>query len=130
MIKAQVIPGLPSKVRVSLMVSFKPKSSTLYNLPPTILASTGLLITCQRFFKVLFSLELFAITSFSELLVNPFTRVIDLEKIPQDIRGRMYGNLNRFGDGIHTLKLGSGSGGMVPEAYSETFIKGNGIIAV
>ena len=77
-----------------------------------------------------FSLELFAITSFSELLVNPFTRVIDLEKIPQDIRGRMYGNLNRFGDGIHTLKLGSGSGGMVPEAYSETFIKGNGLIAV
>ena len=74
-----------------------------------------------------FSLEMFAITYFTELLVNPLRKVIDLEKVPQDIRNQLCRNLDKFEDGINTLILGSGSGGMVPEAYSENVIKGTKI---
>ena len=71
-----------------------------------------------------FSLEIHAIVSFCELLYNPLRKVIDLQKVPQDLRSRLYSNLDKFGNGIQTLILGSGSGGMVPERYSETILRG------
>ena len=71
-----------------------------------------------------YKLEMFAITSFSELLFTPHRKVINLEKVPQGLRSQLYGNLDRFGNEIHTMILGSGSGGMVPEAYSEKVMRG------
>ena len=75
--------------------------------------------------KWIFSLEMFAITYFTELLVHPSRKVIDLTKIPQDIRAALCRSLDKFGDGINTLMLGTGSGGVVPEAFSETVMTGD-----
>ena len=75
--------------------------------------------------KLKFSLEIFAITSFSELLFSPMRKIIDLEKVPQDLRSRLYVNLDRFGDEVRTLIAGSGSGGVIPDTYSEMIMKGN-----
>ena len=74
--------------------------------------------------KWIFSLEMFAITYFTELLVHPGRKVIDLTKVPQDIRTMLYRSLDKFGDGINVLILGSGSGGVVPDAFSETVMTG------
>ena len=71
-----------------------------------------------------FSLEMFAITYYTELLINPLRKMIDLTKIPQDLRTWMCRDLSKFSDGINILILGSGSGGVVPEAYSETIMTG------
>ena len=68
-----------------------------------------------------FRLELNAIVKFCNLLVHPMRRVLDLAAVPQMIRTRLYGSLRRF-EGLHTLILGSGSGGWVPEAYADKFI--------
>ena len=68
---------------------------------------------------------MFAITYFTELLVHPSRKVIDLTKIPQDIRAALCRSLDKFGDGINNLILGTGSGGVVPEAFSETIITGD-----
>ena len=75
--------------------------------------------------KWIFSLEMFAITYFTELLVHPSRKVIDLTKIPHDIRAALCRSLDKFGDGINTLILGTGSGGVVPEAFSETVMTGD-----
>ena len=74
--------------------------------------------------KWIFSLEIFAITYFTELLVHPGRTAIDLTKIPQDIRTALCRSLDKFGDKVNTLILGSGSGGVVPEAFSETVMTG------
>ena len=71
-----------------------------------------------------YKVEMFAITSFSELLFTPFRKVVDFEKVPQDLRSQLYTNLDKFGNEIHTMILGSGSGGMVPEAYSDRIMRG------
>ena len=68
-----------------------------------------------------FSLELNAIIKFCNLLVHPLRKILDLESVPHVIRTRLYGTLSGF-EGIHTLILGSGSGGWVPEAYSDKFL--------
>ena len=68
-----------------------------------------------------FRLELNAIVKFCNLMVHPMRRALDLAAVPQMIRTRLYGSLRRFG-GLHTLNLGSGSGGWVPEAYADKFI--------
>ena len=52
-------------------------------------------------------------------------KIIDLEKVPQDLRSRLYVNLDRFGDEVRTLIAGSGSGGVIPDTYSEMIMKGN-----
>ena len=67
---------------------------------------------------------MFAITYFTELLVHPGRTTIDLTKIPQDIRTALCRSLEKFGDKVNTLILGSGSGGVVPEAFSETVMTG------
>ncbi len=69
-------------------------------------------------------MEMFAITYFTELLVSPLKKSIDLTKIPLDIRSWLCRSLDKFGDGIKILILGTGSGGVVPEAFSETIMKG------
>ena len=71
-----------------------------------------------------FSLEMFAITHFAELLVSPHKKIVDLTKIPQDIRTWLCRSLDKFGDGVKILILGTGSGGVVPEAFSDTVMKG------
>ena len=68
-----------------------------------------------------FNLELNAIVKFCNLLVHPLRRALDLASVPQVIRTRLYGSLKKF-EGLHTLILGSGSGGWVPEAYSDTIL--------
>jgi hypothetical protein len=65
-----------------------------------------------------------AITYFTDLLVSPLKTTIDLTKIPIDIRAWLCRSLDKFGDGIKILILGMGSGGVVPEAFSETVMKG------
>ena len=65
-------------------------------------------------------MELNAIVKFCNLLVHPLRRVLDLATVPQTIRTRLYGSLKCF-VGLHTLILGSGSGGWVPEAYADKF---------
>ena len=50
--------------------------------------------------------------------------MVDLTRIPQDLRTWMCRDLSKFSDGINILILGSGSGGVVPEAYSETIMTG------
>ena len=67
---------------------------------------------------------MFAVTYFTELLVHPGRTSIDLTKIPQDIRTALCRSLDKFGDKVNTLILGSGSGGVVPEAFSETVMTG------
>ena len=69
-----------------------------------------------------FGLELNAIIKFCNLLVHPRRRALDLALVPQVIRTRLYGSLRGF-QGLHTLILGSGSGGWVPEAYADKFLK-------
>ena len=51
---------------------------------------------------------------------NFHSRFLDLDKIPKILRTRMYDHLSRF-EGLSTLILGSGSGGWVPDAYSDKF---------
>ena len=72
--------------------------------------------------KRAFSLELNAIVKFCNLMVHPLRKVLDLASVPQAIRTRLYGSLKGF-EGLHTLILGSGSGGWVTEAYSDKFLK-------
>ena len=72
-----------------------------------------------------FSLEIFAITYFTELLIIPLRKVIDLTKVPQDLRSWLCRDFTKFGDDLNVLILGSGSGGVVPEAFSDTVLKGN-----
>ena len=69
-----------------------------------------------------FGLELNAIIKFCNLLVHPLRRALDLASVPQVIRTRLYGSLTGF-QGLHTLILGSGSGGWVPEAYAFKFLR-------
>ena len=68
-----------------------------------------------------FSFELNAISKFCNLLVHPQRRALDLDLVPLDIRTRLYGSLTGF-QALHTLILGSGSGGWLPEAYSDLFL--------
>ena len=68
-----------------------------------------------------FSLELNAIIKFCNLLVHPQRRILYLDSVPQDIRTRLYVGLTGF-QALQTLILGSGSGGWVPEAYSDLFL--------
>ena len=72
-------------------------------------------------------MEINAITYFTEMLVSPLRRVLDLQKVPLDIRTPLWRSLDKFGDGISTLILGSGSGGVVPDAYSANVMKGRKI---
>ena len=65
--------------------------------------------------------EMYALTKFSNILVHSKTRSLDLDKIPKILRTRMYDSLSGF-HGLTTLILGSGSGGWVPDAYSDKFI--------
>ena len=76
-----------------------------------------------------FSLEIFAITYFTELLIIPLRRIIDLTKVPQDLRSWLCRDFTKFGDDLNVLILGSGSGGVVPEAFSDTVLKGNSSVA-
>ena len=69
-----------------------------------------------------FSLEMNAIVKFCNLMVHPVRRALDLASVPHVICTRLYGSLTGF-EGLHTLILGSGSGGWVPEAYADKFLK-------
>ena len=68
-----------------------------------------------------FTREMYAIVKFANLLVLPSRRQLELTQIPKIIRTKLYGELPKF-SGLRKLGLGSGSGGWVTEAYSESFL--------
>ena len=70
-----------------------------------------------------FTKSMYAIIEFSNLMVIPSRRFIDLEKVPKIVRSRLFNYLPEFFN-TTTLILGSGSGGWVTEAFSEKFIIG------
>ena len=70
-----------------------------------------------------FTRQMYAIVKFSNVCVLPTRTVLDLETMPKIIRTKMFGSLKYF-TGLKELRLGSGSGGWVTEAYSEHFLIG------
>ena len=64
-----------------------------------------------------------AIIKFSNLVVIPTRKVLDLENLPKMIRTKLYNSLSIFKD-LRTLILGSGSGGWLADVYSEKFAIG------
>lgn len=70
-----------------------------------------------------FTREMYAVVKFADILVLPTRTSLDLERIPKIIRSKLYRHLSSF-KGLRHLRLGSGSGGWVTEAYSESFLLG------
>jgi len=64
-----------------------------------------------------------AVIKFADLLVTPSRKVIDLNKVPQMIRSKLYNSLHIFKN-VRVLILGCGSGGWVTDVYSEKFAAG------
>ena len=60
------------------------------------------------------SREMYAIVKFSNILVIPERRCLDLNSVPKMIRTKLYGSLKAL-TGLRSLHLGSGSGGWVTE---------------
>ena len=70
-----------------------------------------------------FTRALFAIVEFCNLMVVTARRHLDLNKVPEMLRNKMFSYLPKFTN-TTTLILGSGSGGLVTEAYSDKFLNG------
>ncbi len=70
-----------------------------------------------------FTKAMFAITKFANLIVMPSRRVLDLTKLPQMLRTKLYNSLPIFKE-LRTLILGAGSGGWIVDVYAEKFAVG------
>lgn len=70
-----------------------------------------------------FTRQMYAVVKFSNLLVTPQMKKLDLAEIPKMVRTKLYGCLKAF-SGLRILRLGSGSGGWVTDAYAECYLTG------
>ncbi len=70
----------------------------------------------------LFSQVMLATVGFIELIACSYIKILDLTDVPKMLRSKLFDLLGRF-EGLHVLKLGSGSGG-VSDVYQNKFATG------
>lgn len=74
-----------------------------------------------------FTKVMYGIMKFTEVVVLPKKKILQLDQVPQILRNKLYSHLPQMPN-LTVLNLGSGSGGSVTDAFEDKFIAGVAVL--